>query len=78
MCNFKTAVPSLAAPAGRSAIFHFIEDLKFHLQVFLTPSHLAIVMEYVEGGTLLDHVKRMGKIDEDEARSVGRRLPGTR
>ena len=27
-------------------------------------------MEYVEGGTLLDHVKRVGKIDEDEARSA--------
>ena len=25
-------------------------------------------MEYVEGGTLLDHVKKIGKVDEDEAR----------
>lgn len=38
------------------------------IEVFLTPSHLAIVMEYVEGGTLLDYVKKVGKIDEDEAR----------
>lgn len=38
------------------------------IEVFLTPSHLAIVMEYMEGGTLLDHVKRMGRVDEEEAR----------
>ena len=25
-------------------------------------------MEYVEGGTLLDHVKGIGKVDEEEAR----------
>jgi len=39
-------------------------------QVFLTEDglHLAIVMEYVEGTTLLDHVNSYGKLEEDEAR----------
>lgn len=40
------------------------------IEVFLTEDglHLAIVMEYVEGTTLLDHVNSFGKLDEDEAR----------
>ena len=40
------------------------------LQVFLTEDGLplAIVMEYVEGTTLLDHVNSYGKLEEDEAR----------
>ena len=40
------------------------------MQVFNTPSYLAIVMEYVEGGTLLEFINRQGRIDEDEARWV--------
>jgi serine/threonine-protein kinase SRK2 len=40
------------------------------IEVFLTEDglHLAIVMEYVEGTTLLDHVKEYGRLEEDEAR----------
>jgi serine/threonine-protein kinase SRK2 len=40
------------------------------IEVFLTEDglHLAIVMEYVEGTTLLDHVNSYGKLEEDEAR----------
>jgi len=38
------------------------------VQVFLTPSHLAIVMEYAAGGELFDFVAHRRFLTENEAR----------
>ena len=35
-------------------------------EVFLTEEHLAIVMEYVNGGDMFQYVKRRGGLKEDE------------
>eukprot|EP00249_Psilotum_nudum_P009680 c22090_g1_i1 orf=254-1258(+) len=37
-------------------------------EVFLTPTHLAIVMEYAAGGELFDRICNAGRFTEDEAR----------
>lgn len=37
-------------------------------EVILTPTHLAIVMEYVAGGELFDRICNAGRFNEDEAR----------
>jgi serine/threonine protein kinase len=37
-------------------------------QVFLTPKHLCIVMEYAAGGELFDRIVKAGRFGEDEAR----------
>ncbi|KAI5067394.1 hypothetical protein GOP47_0017922 [Adiantum capillus-veneris] len=37
-------------------------------EVFLTPTHLAIVMEYAAGGELFERICRAGRFSEDEAR----------
>ena len=37
-------------------------------QVFLTPTHLAIAMEYAAGGELFDRIVKAGRFSEDEAR----------
>lgn len=37
-------------------------------EVFLTPTHLAIVMEYAAGGELFDRICKAGRFSEDEAR----------
>ncbi|XP_071701956.1 serine/threonine-protein kinase SRK2I-like [Rutidosis leptorrhynchoides] len=37
-------------------------------EVILTPTHLAIVMEYVAGGELFDRICSAGRFNEDEAR----------
>ena len=37
-------------------------------EVILTDDYIAVVMEYVEGGTLHDHLSRFGAVEEDEAR----------
>jgi len=37
-------------------------------QVFLTPTHLCIVMEYAAGGELFDRIVKAGRFSEDEAR----------
>jgi serine/threonine-protein kinase SRK2 len=38
------------------------------MQVFLTPTHLGIVLQYAAGGELFDRVKRAVHFAEDEAR----------
>lgn len=38
------------------------------MQVFLTTTHIAIVMEYASGGELFEFVKRSGRLSEDAAR----------
>ena len=38
------------------------------VQVFLTTTHIAIVMEYASGGELFEFVKRSGRLSEDAAR----------
>ncbi|PSS24367.1 Serine/threonine-protein kinase, partial [Actinidia chinensis var. chinensis] len=37
-------------------------------EVILTPTHLAIVMEYAAGGELFDRIGSAGRFSEDEAR----------
>jgi serine/threonine-protein kinase SRK2 len=37
-------------------------------EVFLTATHLGIVMEYAAGGELFDRIVRAGRFSEDEAR----------
>jgi len=36
------------------------------LQVILTPTHLAIVMEYASGGELFERICNAGRFSEDE------------
>ena len=36
--------------------------------MFLTPTHLGIVMEYAAGGELFDRIVKAGRFSEDEAR----------
>lgn len=36
------------------------------LQVYLTPTHLAIVMEYAAGGELFQRICNAGRFSEDE------------
>lgn len=38
------------------------------LEVFESPSHLLIVMEYSGGGDLLKYIKKNGRLDENKAR----------
>ena len=38
------------------------------MQVFLTPTHLGIAMEYAAGGELFDRIAKAGRFNEDEAR----------
>lgn len=37
-------------------------------EVFLTPTHLGIAMEYAAGGELFDRIAKAGRFNEDEAR----------
>ncbi|CAG9467583.1 unnamed protein product [Pedinophyceae sp. YPF-701] len=37
-------------------------------EVYLTPTHLAIVMEYAAGGELFDRIAKAGRFSEEEAR----------
>jgi serine/threonine protein kinase len=46
------------------------EFLCFLLQVVLTPTHLAIVMEYAAGGELFDRICNAGRFSEDEVRNI--------
>lgn len=45
-----------------------IEMIEMYLQVFLTPTHLGIVLQYAAGGELFERVKLAGNFTEDEAR----------
>lgn len=38
----------------------------FDVQVVLTPTHLAIVMEYAAGGELFERICNAGRFSEDE------------
>lgn len=40
--------------------------LVFELQLVLTPTHLAIVMEYAAGGELFERICSAGRFSEDE------------
>lgn len=44
---------------------HSVVELK---EVFLTPRHLGIVMEYLAGGNMHEYVMRKGRLKESEAR----------
>uniref|UniRef100_K3YSX4 non-specific serine/threonine protein kinase n=1 Tax=Setaria italica TaxID=4555 RepID=K3YSX4_SETIT len=49
-------------------IIHLGGVFFFSPQVVLTPTHLAIVMEYAAGGELFDRICSAGRFSEDEAR----------
>jgi hypothetical protein len=42
--------------------------IDFPLQVVVTPTHLAICMEYAAGGELFDRICNAGRFSEDEVR----------
>lgn len=42
------------------------------VQVFLTPAHLAIVMEYASGGELFERICNAGRFSEDEVTQESR------
>ena len=42
------------------------------LEVFESPKHLLMVMEYAGGGDLLQYVKKKRRLEEDEARRIFR------
>lgn len=44
------------------------------LEVFESPKHLLMVMEYAGGGDLLQYVKKRRRLDEDEARRIFRQI----
>ena len=48
---------------------HILEVRSF-LQVFLTPTHLAIVLEYAAGGELFERICNAGRLSEDEVGCV--------
>ena len=45
-------------------------DWPIELQVFLTPKYLAIVMDFVPGGDMFDHVLQRNGLSEDNARQA--------
>lgn len=48
-----------------SAIWSMLR-LRLCLQVILTPTHLAIVMEYAAGGEFFERICNAGRFSEDE------------
>lgn len=46
--------------------YSFKARCSFIVQVFLTPTHLAIVMEYAAGGELFERIRNAGRFSEDE------------
>lgn len=49
----------------------FILDLHY---AFQTPSHLYLVVDYINGGDLFFHIKRKGNMSEKEARFYGAQI----
>lgn len=49
----------------RNLLHHHVVQFK---EVFLTPQHLCIVMEYVPGGDVMQYIRRRNGLTEDEAR----------
>lgn len=43
-----------------------VVDVSSIVQVILTPTHLAIVMEYASGGELFERICNAGRFTEDE------------
>lgn len=50
----------------RVLLIGFLTIEPFGIQVLLTPSHLAIVMEYAAGGELFERICNAGRFGEDE------------
>ncbi|XP_048233307.1 serine/threonine-protein kinase SAPK1 isoform X3 [Ricinus communis] len=51
-----------------SGELYAVKYIERGLKVFLTPTHLAIVMEYAAGGELFERICNAGRFSEDEAR----------
>lgn len=51
-----------------SEVLNFVDC--YNLQVVLTPTHLAIVMEYAAGGELFERICNAGRFSEDEVIST--------
>jgi serine/threonine protein kinase len=47
-------------------IYVVMNFVNFSYQVLLTPTHLAIVMEYAAGGELFERICNAGRFSEDE------------
>lgn len=69
--NFKYAPTQIDKNVEREIVNHRTllhpNIIKFR-EVFLTSTHLAIVMEYAAGGELFDRIVKAGRFSEDEAR----------
>lgn len=51
-----------------------MEESCLAMQVVVTPTHLAIVMEYAAGGELFDRICNAGRFSEDEVQRCSNRL----
>ncbi|XP_033140695.1 serine/threonine-protein kinase SRK2F isoform X2 [Brassica rapa] len=54
--------------------FYAVKYIERGLKVFVTPTHLAIVMEYAAGGELFERICSAGRFSEDEARYYFKQL----
>lgn len=56
----------------KQEVFSFVLPSSYfpHLQVLLTQTHLAIVMEYAAGGELFERICSAGRFSEDEVQSL--------
>ncbi|MFS7947697.1 putative protein kinase CAMK-OST1L family [Helianthus anomalus] len=70
VCSFSFAfgISCLITNRAANETTYCYSNLVFHLQLILTPTHLAIVMEYASGGELFDRISNAGRFNEDEAR----------
>lgn len=57
-----------STPGQGSSLLGLEHDHLWVEQVFLTPTHLGIAMEYAAGGELFDRIAKAGRFNEDEAR----------
>lgn len=62
------ASPSCSNQFLRSMLL--IINLVHYIQVFLTPTELAIVMEYAAGGELFERICNAGRFSEDEVHAL--------